>query len=61
MDDPVNILADEIMGPDRVKAVGYWLLVDGVLVFIETRPAKSLVAMAGRSDILTGTLLSRGE
>jgi hypothetical protein len=47
-DDPVNVLADEIMGPDRVKAVGYWLQVDGELKFIETRPAKSLVAMAGR-------------
>jgi len=35
--DPINELADEIMGPDRVKAVGYWLQVDGRMIFIETR------------------------
>lgn len=54
MGDPVNILADEIMNPDRVKRVGYWLLVDGNLVFIETRPARSLVGLAGRLNVDKG-------
>ena len=30
---------DEIMDRDRAKRVGYWLMVDGILTFIETRPA----------------------
>jgi hypothetical protein len=42
--DPVSALADAIMGPDRVKAVGYWLRVDGALVFIETCSAESRAA-----------------
>ena len=31
---------DEIMDRDRAKRVGYWLMVDGILKFIETRPAR---------------------
>jgi hypothetical protein len=31
---------DEIMNRDRDKAVGYWLMVDGVLTFVETKPAR---------------------
>jgi len=30
---------DKIMDRDRAKRVGYWLMVDGILKFIETRPA----------------------
>jgi hypothetical protein len=43
--DPVSALADAIMGPDRVKAVGYWLRVDGVLVFIKTRSCRAELAV----------------
>lgn len=31
---------NEIMDRDRAKRVGYWLMVDGVLTFIETKPAR---------------------
>lgn len=51
MRDPVNVLADEIMDPDRVKAVGYWLQVDGKLVFVETRAARTLAELAGETPL----------
>jgi len=28
------------MDRDRAKRVGYWLMVDGILKFIETKPAQ---------------------
>ena len=31
---------DEIMDRDRAKRKGYWLMLDGVLTFIETKPAQ---------------------
>ena len=31
---------DEIMDRDRAKRKGYWIMPDGVLTFIETKPAR---------------------
>jgi hypothetical protein len=49
MRDPINVLADEIMDPDRVKSVGYWVMEGGKLKYIETRPACTLIELAGEN------------